>query len=136
MEGFTVLTLDANEVAVDHVRIEIPFSVVCPIPDQTYGGTVTVEYHPGLEKDSLGNRQVRLLEWDSFAEWVRGMRKQTLTAECLTKLVTDALHTRLRPRWLSVSARATSAFHLPVTVTCTRGDKEETYDRPRNPSWY
>ncbi len=94
------------------ISIEVEFMGICPIPDKPYCGLITVEYVP----DAV------LLEWDSFAEWLRNQRDRGLTAENFLDFVFRNLKAELRPRSMRVTLEVISAFHLPVKLYQEEGD--------------
>jgi len=88
------------------VTVIVEFMAICPVSDNPYSGTMEIKYTPNE----------KLLEWDSFATWVKGLRKETILAEELAEYVIDTLGTILVPLHIQIKLCIRSAFHLPVEI--------------------
>ncbi len=100
-----------NVSAVTEAVVEIPFEVICTIPLKPYSGLIRVTYLPMM--DGLN---VKLLEWNSLAEWVKSLRSEHFIAEELANLVAWEIFNKAEPQSVLVEVEIESAFHLPVIV--------------------
>jgi NADPH-dependent 7-cyano-7-deazaguanine reductase QueF len=103
------------------ISFEVPFQVICPIPEQSYGGTIRISYVPAEqtipnEDGSRASKQYTLVEWNSVAEWIEGLRKDEFMAEKLAQKVLDILRNLIHPRHMSIEVIIDSSFHLPTKV--------------------
>ena len=97
---------------IDSISFEIPFEAVCPVPGKPYGGIIKIEYSPRI----FGPEDTVLVEWNSFSEWVKTLRGESLLAEKLLSHVIREFVEVVRPNRLLVEISVNSAFHLPVTL--------------------
>ncbi len=95
------------------ITIDLPFEVICPVPEMPYGGTLTVCYVPEF-KDGW----VHLLEWNSLEQWLRDQRRESYLAEELACRVLDLVMLTLEDSVdrIQVTVNVTSSYHLPVKV--------------------
>ena len=89
------------------VEYEAQFSAICAVGAAPFAGTVSIEYGPGL----------RLLEFESFEDWLRRISNQRHTIESFTRMVTNAFVRTVAPDYAVVQIKATTQVHGPVTAT-------------------
>lgn len=109
---FDCLSVENEEMRDMTITVQVPFMAICPVPNKPYEGTITIEYQP-VDK---------LLEWDSFAGYVKSLRTENYTAENLLLHIVNELWEAVQPRVLHVSVEAKSVFHLPVVLELYRED--------------
>jgi len=96
------------------VSVRVPFMALCPIPNRVhgepekpYGGTLSVIYMP----------RDRLLEWDSFAQWVRCLSETKLSAEQALAYISEEFIRVCDPVAVLSKLEIDSPHHLPIQVS-------------------
>lgn len=103
--------LPARILGITSIHIGLPFEVICPVPKKPYGGTVNIHYTPGP--------QGGLLEWNSLAKYVEGLRSEEYMAEEFASALLAEIVQAASPSRAIVEVVVESAFHLPVTVVAS-----------------
>lgn len=112
----TTLAVETRQIlGVTDIHISLPFEVICTVPKKPYGGTIHLHYTPGVQE---GMRST-LLEWNSFADYVRSLRSDEYMAEELASFLLEEVVGVVRPSRATVEVVVESAFHLPVTVVAS-----------------
>jgi|WetSurMetagenome_2_1015567.scaffolds.fasta_scaffold238490_2 NADPH-dependent 7-cyano-7-deazaguanine reductase QueF len=104
-----IVTIE-NKPKVMHITYTPPFSAVCSIGLAPFHGTIEIEYSP----------QERLLEFESFEDWLRSIANRKMTIEELARLTFDHLSVALGDIRLRVTVKAQTTVHAPVEATIER----------------
>jgi len=86
------------------------YSVICSEGHAPFGGIIDIEYIPAD----------KLLEFESFEEWLFLIAKTSETIESLCRLVFDKLIETLGEVSLSVTVNAETQVHSPVQANIKR----------------
>ena len=101
------------------ITFTVPFEVICKIPGLPFSGHLTVSYVPARNEEGVFS----LIEWDSFNEWVRSLRKQTMMAEELLTFFEQTIRQGIGPEpELDLTMEVESPYHLPTVLEVSSGD--------------
>lgn len=98
------------------IHAEMKFEVICAVPGLPFGGIFRLKYCPRFVPEEPG---VILLEWNSLAEVIQGMRQEKMTAEEFVSRMANKIYEVVEPVYLNAAIDVTSSFHLPVTIEVT-----------------
>lgn len=106
---------DINLEGLSTIEFTVEFQAICSVPKKPYGGKVHIKYIPAED---------RLIEWNSFQEWVRTLRDETFLAEELVCRILQEAYSLAEPEWVQARMEITSEFHLPVTITAWKFNED------------
>lgn len=100
----------ANTSCIDRIEYRPDFSAICSIGKAPFHGTLEIVYQPAD----------KLLEFESFEAWLKGLANDSMTIEDLTRKVFDELSRVLGDIPLRVTTHARTTVHAPVSATIER----------------
>jgi len=109
------LPLDINLKGLSTIEFTVEFQAICSVPKKPYGGKAHIKYIPA---------EGRLIEWDSFQDWVKSLRDDTYLAEELACKLLNEAYALAEPEWVQVRMEIMSEFHLPVTITAWKSNED------------
>ena len=103
-----------NEPGVASVTYRPEVSAICEVGEAPFSGVAEIKYEPAD----------KLLEFETFEEWLRFISKTKTTIEGLARMIADAVRDIVGVRvW--VRLEATTQVHGPVEVVAVARAKEE-----------
>jgi len=99
-----------NNYMVGIIKYHPRYSVICSEGHAPFGGIMDIEYIPAD----------KLLEFESFEEWLFSIANTSETIESLCRLVFDKLTETLGEVSLSVTVNAETQVHSPVEANIKR----------------
>jgi len=106
-----IKTID-NAAKINTISYHPEFSVICSVGLSPFHGTIDIVYKP----------DEKLLEFESFETWLRGISNNHMTIEDLARLVFDNLLAVLGDIPLSVTVHARTTVHAPVSAILIQGE--------------
>ncbi len=103
------------------VNVSFEFIAMCPVPkpNKPYGGVISIAYTPKVEEGTASVRWLRLLEWDSFAEWIKDLKHSVISAEEMAHTVICKFIGEIDPEKATLCMRISTPFHLPAEINLT-----------------
>lgn len=102
-----------NTAKVHLIEYQPPFSAICSVGNAPFSGEILIVFQP----------EAKLIEYESFEDWLFTMAVSHLTIEDLAREVFDKVTEALGPVPLKVTVMARTTVHAPVAATIERRGK-------------
>lgn len=100
-----------NVHGITEIALRSPFSTVCDVTNERFGGEVVLTYRPGAT----------LIEFVSYGEYIKEFDEAETTTEALAREIFDTVKETVQPVALRIEIDVQTASHIPAWCKIEEG---------------